>query len=211
MRAKGPCDHDAQLKHIKHLIDIGVIAKTEKTTDNYKPKFADFIVINPIYRENCEDALEIIGRAKKQCELLEQYVALTNYNAISKQTLLEQTGISSAVLKQLIDKDILRIEKRRSYRIDTTSAISAEVHELTEAQKKAYEAIKSGFTTHQSILLHGITSSGKTEIYIQLIKDCIAQGKQVLMLVPEAGLTKEATPRFPWQKTQATPMFCQAQ
>ena len=186
----------SQIKHIKRLIDIGVIAKTEKTTDNYKPKFADFIVINPIYKDNRDEALKIIGKAKKQCELLEQYVALTNCEAINKQTLLGETGISSAILKQLIDKDILQIEKRRCYRIDTTSAISAETHELTKAQQTAYEEIKSGFTTHQSILLHGITSSGKTEIYIQLIKDCIAQGKQVLMLVPEAGLTQQLANRM---------------
>ena len=178
----------SQLKHIKHLIDIGVIAKTEKSTDNYKPKFTDFITINPLYKENIENALEIIGKGKKQKELLEKYIKISEgYNAISKKELLDTTGISPAILKQLTDKNILHIEKRRCYRIDTTSTISAETHQLTTAQQTAYEAIKSGFSTHQSVLLHGITSSGKTEIYIQLIKDYIAQGKQVLMLVPEAG------------------------
>ena len=186
-----------QLKHIKHLIDIGVIAKTEKSTDNYKPKFTDFIAINPLYKENIENTLEIIGKGKKQRELLEKYIELSGgYNTISKKELLDKTGISTTILKQLIDKDILRIEKRRCYRIDTTSTISAETHLLTIAQQNAYEAIKSGFSTHQSILLHGITSSGKTEIYIQLIKDCIAQGKQVLMLVPEAGLTQQLANRM---------------
>ena len=186
-----------QLKHIKHLIDIGVIAKTEKSTDNYKPKFTDFIAINPLYKENIENTLEVIGKGKKQRELLEKYIELSGgYNTISKKELLDKTGISTTILKQLIDKDILRIEKRRCYRIDTTSTISAETHLLTIAQQNAYEAIKSGFSTHQSILLHGITSSGKTEIYIQLIKDCIAQGKQVLMLVPEAGLTQQLANRM---------------
>ncbi len=186
-----------QLKHIKHLIDIGVIAKTEKSTDNYKPKFTDFIAINPLYKENIENTLKVIGKGKKQRELLEKYIELLGeYNTISKKELLDKTGISTTILKQLIDKDILRIEKRRCYRIDTTSTISAETHLLTIAQQNAYEAIKSGFSTHQSILLHGITSSGKTEIYIQLIKDCIAQGKQVLMLVPEAGLTQQLANRM---------------
>ena len=187
----------SQLKHIKHLIDIGVIAKTEKSTENYKPKFTDFIAINPLYKENIENTLEIIGKGKKQRELLEKYIELSGgYNTISKKELLDKTGISTTILKQLIDKDILRIEKRRCYRIDTTSTISAETHLLTIAQQNAYEAIKLGFSTHQSILLHGITSSGKTEIYIQLIKDCIAQGKQVLMLVPEAGLTQQLANRM---------------
>jgi primosomal protein N' (replication factor Y) len=186
----------SQLKHIKHLIDIGIIAKTEKTTDNYKPKFTDFIVINPIYKDNADKALQIIGKAKKQYELFEQYVALSNYSTISRQQLLEQTKISASILKQLIEKGILQIEKRRCYRIDTTSEISSATHQLTPVQQTAYEEIKSGFATHQSILLHGITSSGKTEIYIQLIKDCISKGKQVLMLVPEAGLTQQLANRL---------------
>ncbi len=186
-----------QLKHIKHLIDIGIIAKTEKSTDNYKPKFTDFIAINPIYINNTDKALLIIGQAKKQKDLFEKYIELTKkYNAISKKELLNTTGISTTILKQLINKDILRIEKHRCYRIDTSSAISAETHELTIAQQKAYQEIKHGFSKYQSILLHGITSSGKTEIYIQLIKDCIAQGKQVLMLVPEAGLTQQLANRM---------------
>ena len=186
----------SQLKHIKHLIDIGVIAKTEKSTDNYKPKFTYFIAINPLYKDNINNALEIIGKGKKQRELLEKYVSITNYNAINRNVLLEKTDISSTILKQLIDKEILCLEKRRCYRIDTTSEVTAEVHQLTPAQLTAYTQVKSGFETHQTVLLHGITSSGKTEIYIQLIKDCIAQGKQVLMLVPEAGLTQQLANRM---------------
>ncbi len=185
-----------RLKHIKHLIDIGIVAKTDKINDNYKPKFIDFIGINPLYKENIEEALALIKGAKKQKELIEKYVALTNYQPIQRHALLEATNISSTILKQLTDKDILRIEKRRCYRIDTTSDITSEAHELTKAQQHAYEEIKLGFETHQSVLLHGVTSSGKTEIYIQLIKDCIAQGKQVLMLVPEAGLTQQLANRI---------------
>ena len=185
-----------RLKHIKHLIDIGIVAKTDKINDNYKPKFIDFIGINPLYKENIEEALLLVKGAKKQRELIEKYVALTDYQPIQKQALLEATNISSTILKQLTDKDILRIEKHRCYRIDTTSDITSEAHELTKAQQHAYEEIKSGFETHQSVLLHGVTSSGKTEIYIQLIKDCIAQGKQVLMLVPEAGLTQQLANRI---------------
>ncbi len=186
----------SQLKHIKHLIDIGIIAKTDKINDNYKPKFTDFITINPLYKENIEEALSLTKGAKKQKELIEKYMALTNCQPIQKQSLLETTGIASSILKQLIDKDILQVEKHRCYRIDTTSNITSEAHKLTYAQQYAYEEIKSGFETHQSVLLHGVTSSGKTEIYIQLIKDCIAQGKQVLMLVPEAGLTQQLANRM---------------
>lgn len=187
----------SQLKHIKRLIDIGIIAKTEKSTDNYKPKFTDFIAINPLYINNTNDALHIIGRAKKQQDLFEKYIEISGgYNPIPKKELLDTTDISSAVLKQLTDKDILRIEKRRCYRIDTTSTTSADPHLLTPAQQTAYQSIKSAFSTHQTVLLHGVTSSGKTEIYIQLIKDCIAQGKQVLMLLPETGLTQQLANRM---------------
>ena len=191
------CEFSAyRLKHIKHLIDLGIVAKTDKINDNYKPKFTDFIGINPLYKENIDEALSLIKGAKKQKELFEKYVTLTNYQPIQKQSLLEATGISSTILKQLTDKDILQIEKRRCYRIDTTSDITSEAHTLTQAQQHAYEEIKEGFETYQSVLLHGVTSSGKTEIYIQLIKDCFAQGKQVLMLVPEAGLTQQLANRM---------------
>jgi primosomal protein N' (replication factor Y) len=188
----------SQIKHIKRLIDIGVIAKTDKINDNYKPKFTDFIAINPIYtnEEKLTELMLDIKRAKKQVELLQCYIEISKYQAIEKQILLEKANASTAILKQLTDKDILRIEKRRCYRIDTTSAIEAETHQLTEAQKEAYRQIKEGFLTHESVLLHGVTSSGKTEIYIQLIKDTIARGEQVLMLVPEAGLTQQLANRM---------------
>ena len=187
-----------QIKHIKHLIDIGVVAKTDKISDNYKPKFTDFIVINPMYanEEKLAELVAEIKRAKKQVELLQYYAEIGKYQAIEKQKLLESANASTAILKQLTDKDILRIEKRRCYRIDTTSAVEVEMHELTEAQKIAYRQIKDGFETHESVLLHGVTSSGKTEIYIQLIKDVIARGEQVLMLVPEAGLTQHLANRM---------------
>ena len=188
----------SQIKHIKRLIDIGVIAKTDKINDNYKPKFTDFIAINPIYtnEEKLTELMLDIKRAKKQVELLQCYIEISKYQAIEKQILLEKANASTAILKQLTDKDILRIEKRRCYRIDTTSAVEAETHQLTEAQKEAYRQIKEGFLTHESVLLHGVTSSGKTEIYIQLIKDTIARGEQVLMLVPEAGLTQQLANRM---------------
>ena len=187
-----------QIKHIKHLIDIGVVAKTDKISDNYKPKFTDFIVINPMYanEEKLAELVAEIKRAKKQVELLQCYAEIGKYQAVEKQKLLESANASTAILKQLTDKDILRIEKRRCYRIDTTSAVEVEMHELTEAQKIAYRQIKDGFETHESVLLHGVTSSGKTEIYIQLIKDVIARGEQVLMLVPEAGLTQQLANRM---------------
>ena len=187
-----------QIKHIKHLIDIGVVAKTDKISDNYKPKFTDFIAINPIYanEEKLTELIAEIKRAKKQVELLQCYAEIGKYQAIEKQILLKKANASTAILKQLTDKDILRIEKRRCYRIDTTSAVEAETHQLTEAQKEAYRQIKEGFLTHESVLLHGVTSSGKTEIYIQLIKDTIARGEQVLMLVPEAGLTQQLANRM---------------
>ena len=188
----------SQIKHIKHLIDVGIIAKTDKLNDNYKPKYTDFIAINPIYA-NSEKLTELmlgIKRAKKQVELLQCYIDISKNQAIEKQTLLEKANASTAILKQLTDKDILRIEKRRCYRIDITSEVETEIHELTEAQKVAYQQIKEGFTTHESVLLHGVTASGKTEIYIQLIKDTIARGEQVLMLVPEAGLTQQLANRM---------------
>ena len=188
----------SQIKHIKHLIDIGIIAKTDTLSDNYKPKYTDFITINPIYTEKdkLSEVLHELKRAKKQVELLQCYIATSKNEAIEKQILLEKAKSSTSILKQLTDKDILRIEKHRCYRIDTTSSIEAEAHELTQAQQHAYEEIKTGFETQQSVLLHGITASGKTEIYIQLIKDYIAQGKQVLMLVPEAGLTQQLANRM---------------
>ena len=188
----------SQIKHIKRLIDIGVIAKTDKINDNYKTKFTDFIAINPIYtnEEKLTELMLDIKRAKKQVELLQCYIEISKYQAIEKQILLEKANASTAILKQLTDKDILRIEKRRCYRIDTTSAVETEAHQLTEAQKEAYRQITEGFSTHESVLLHGVTSSGKTEIYIQLIKDTIARGEQVLMLVPEAGLTQQLANRM---------------
>ena len=183
---------------IKTLLDKNVISIKEQIYEQYKPKLVKYIKLSEVWSgaDKLPELLELVNRAKKQRELILTYFQLqTTKKPIKVEQLLEVSNVSSAVLKSLVDKEILAYYFIQKDRINFNGT-SSEIKELTNHQQEAYLAIKQSFNSKQTVLLKGITSSGKTEIYAKLIKQSLEAGKQVLYLLPEIALTTQLIERL---------------
>ncbi len=184
---------------IKNLIEKRVCIVWEALSERYKSKKENFILLNPVYDN--EDALSDLmnhwTKAPKQMELLLSYLHLIKTEGEVTQTqLLKKSGATAAQLKGLSDKNILLIEKRSVDRIKAMPKSMETNFDLSMAQQKALSQVEQSFSTKNICLLHGITSSGKTQLYIKLIESYYNKGKQVLYLLPEIALTAQMIRRL---------------
>lgn len=166
----------------------------------FSPKSETHYQINPALDDAHITA--IIGRARKQQSLLDEVIGSvagaddTGTHSISKKDLKELPSYSPAILSGLLKKEILLPSSVEISRLSAFTAPTRAPYPLTGEQQKALDSIRQGFTDKQTILLHGATSSGKTEIYIHLIHQLLAEGKQALYLLPEIALTTQLTQRL---------------
>ena len=184
---------------IKRLIEKRVCFIWESLTDKYKEKKENFILLNPEYSsdEKLSMLMDDFGRAPKQLELLLSFLHLSKTEGeVSQQQLLKKSGASAAQLKGLTDKKILFVEKRSTDRIQSLPKKMEVNFDLNEPQKKALKEINTVFEKKEVCLVHGVTSSGKTQLYIKQIEKFVAQGKQVLYLLPEITLTAQVIRRL---------------
>lgn len=188
---------------LKLLLEKNAVIVEEQLHESYKPRVVAFVRLNPDYNseEKLNACLDSLGKAKKQEHLLKVFLAETLFAApvlseISKKELLEMAGVTDAALKSLVEKNILQMFLNEIGRIERTQDTDILIKELSVPQQTAIGEIRNQFEKHQTILLNGVTSSGKTEIYIQLIKEQLDLGKQVLYLVPEIGLTAQIINRL---------------
>ncbi|MEI7499177.1 MAG: primosomal protein N' [Bacteroidota bacterium] len=199
-------DQQKTIPLIKTLIEKGIILPEEELNDPYKPKREDFVRLTPEYADD-EEALKSLfdrleKRARKQLEIVMTFIRLSQYGfgvlkEVKRPDLLKQSKGSSTQLEILIGKGVFESYEKLVSRFDTTSQeSSAGMLELTEGQQEAIVKIRQSFETKDVVLLHGVTSSGKTEIYIKLIRDVIDQGKQVLFMLPEIALTTQIISRL---------------
>lgn len=181
---------DVQKAALSGKIDIWnenrVWLSKQKAPKNIQVKWAE----NPNKEAFIEKVGKAISRAVKQRELVEQFKLLANENEISKKKLLEETGIASHVLSALVGKGIF--EEVEEPMLKSLSVPT----KLTDDQKVALDQIRLGFEKRNTQLLHGVTASGKTEIYIHLIEESLLKKKQVLYLVPEIALTNQLVNRL---------------
>ncbi|MEI9913106.1 MAG: primosomal protein N' [Bacteroidota bacterium] len=184
---------------ISRLIAKKVCYVWEALKQTYSPKKETYVLLNPEYsnEDKLSDLLNNWTRAPKQMELLLSYLHLLKTEGeVTKPELLKKAGASDAQLKGLVEKKILSIEKRN---IDRLLYLPKDIKidfELTADQQKAFDVIKESFVSKQVCLLHGVTSSGKTLVYIKLMEEMIRQGKQVLYLLPEIALTSQIIRRL---------------
>ena len=172
--------------------------------DNYTARTTHYIHLHPSLADprQQEVTLDSLRRAKSQYKLLEAFVRLSGVgcrqsdNGVERRVLLEESGVSSTILRTLIDKGIFLEEERPVSRLRQYAGQMQALQALDSQQTKAIDAIRASWQTKNVCLLHGVTSSGKTEVYIHLINEMLKQGKQVLYLVPEIALTTQLTERL---------------
>ncbi len=184
--------------HVRSLIDKGVIKIEEELKEKYKSKKVDFICLQARFRgEGFEEALKLCTRSQKQMDVLLALEDTTKKEPwVSKLDIYELTGTNQSVISALVKKGILDIEKREVSRLKMYTGEIVPASPLSEEQKEATAAIRQLFEKKDQVLLYGVTGSGKTRIYIDLIQEQIEVGKQTLFLVPEIALTTQLIQRL---------------
>ena len=201
------CGFKQGIRLIKSLLDKGAITVDEAVSQRYKPKNEIRIRLNETCRseESLNDALLALKRAAKQQQLLLKFIELaeckapdyTNHRELSRTALLKESGMSTSVLSALIDRGILETYVVETGRLEhADECAQTYVSSLSAHQQTAYDNIHDVWQSRDVCLLHGVTSSGKTEVYIHLINEQLSHGRQVLYLLPEIALTRQMTDRL---------------
>ena len=184
---------------IKKLIDKKLCFVWESMDEKYKVKKENYVVLNPLYSNESELSKKLNDwkGAPKQMELLLAYLHLEKQEGdVLQSELLKKSGATAAQLKGLTDKNILWVEKRSVDRIKSLPRNVDIDFEFSEAQQIASTAVTNAFNEKSVCLLHGVTGSGKTQVYVKLIEHYFTQGKQVLYLLPEIALTAQIIRRL---------------
>ena len=185
---------------IQKLIDKNLLVLNEEMVEEYKPKLTRYVRLQEEFRSEIgiQNVLEIVQKSSKQKALLLTYYQLQaqTQKPVSIKELLDKSKTTSAVIKTLLDKNILETYHVQEDRVDFSMNKKPTNLILSPAQTCAYHEIKKSFESQTVCLLHGITASGKTEIYMRLIEDYLEKNQQVLYLLPEIALTTQLVSRL---------------
>ncbi|HPA31574.1 MAG TPA: DEAD/DEAH box helicase family protein, partial [Bacteroidia bacterium] len=185
---------------VKTLLQKKLVLSVENIGEDFKIPMANFI--RRTEQTNDQDFLKrqfdlLEKKAPRQLDVLMQLLLLEkNYSEgkVPQKVLLHKSGVTAAVLKQLLKKGLIEILTERA--TGTKSFFNKDFFELSVEQSTALKEINNSFTEKPVTLLHGVTSSGKTELYIRLIDDCLKKGRQALYLLPEIALTTQIITRL---------------
>jgi len=183
----------------KAALPSGLMADSKTLKLSYKPKTATYIRTAFNTDKAVNEAFTLLKGAKQQERLLNCFLEQTGGDldkSVLKSSLLEYSGASAAILNGLLKRGILVAEERNVSRILSPENYQTSLNILTDIQQKAYNDIRHSFENKNITLLHGVASSGKTEIYIRLIADILSAGKQALYLLPEMAITTQITERL---------------
>ncbi len=187
---------------IHNLLKKNAIVVYEDVKDKYKPKLQTFYKLNDEYNNELKLSLtltQLEKKAFKQAEALLYFLHLSKTAELKINGWIKKTElikkIDSTALTALVKKSVLIEHNFEVGRLLFEKSNSA-IKQLSKEQQLAYEETKKGFKKNKPVLLHGVTGSGKTEIYIELIKETLAQHKQILFLIPEIALTTQLITRL---------------
>lgn len=191
---------------VSSLMELGIVEVDEKVIDRYKPKKIAFISLCCERNDNetLHSFFSALNRSRKQEKTLIAYLDLSGWmhptaplRDVTKEELIAKSEATPPILKALIDKGILKVEKRTVNRfVSEKKDPGISLSPLSESQTRALDTVIDSFRDHNVSLLHGVTGSGKTEIYTHLINRALGDKSQVLYLVPEISLTTQLTDRL---------------
>lgn len=185
---------------INRLLEKKVIYFYEEMQEKYKPKKIACLRLREPYfsrPELLEEAFELCSRSTRQVEALMAFVQLSkNQKAVRKQEVYKKANVDNTVLKAMVKKGIFEFWEKEVSRIGGYEEELTEVQELVEQQVQALQSTKAAFKEKNVVLLHGVTGSGKTRVYVELIKEAIERGEQALFLLPEVALTTQIISRL---------------
>lgn len=186
-------------KVLTELLEQEVVIVRDELEEVYKAKKEKVVTLSEAYKseQSLHELFDLLQRAPRQLELLMAYTELSvKYGTVKQAALLDRTGASAAQVKALADKGIFEVTEIAVDRLGVQKTQKQETVTFTDAQQHAFDELGEQLDKHQVVLLEGVTGSGKTLLYINKIKECIAQGKQAILLLPEIGLTTQLVSRL---------------
>jgi len=184
---------------LKRLFDKGLILISEEITPKYKPKMKVFVRLHSDYTDGFgrKALLDSLTKAPKQQDAVIAYLQLSRQRPdVPKADIMEASGCSSAIISALVEKEVFVTEDRAVSRLAGEDVEVTGDFTFNEAQAVAFDDINRQFAEKDVVLLHGVTASGKTQVYIRLMEAAVARGQHVLYLLPEIALTTQITERL---------------
>lgn len=195
---------------VRRMLERGLVTVKEEIRSGYRPRVDTFVTLSPAYRSEqaLHQALDLLKRADKQKQLLLAYLNMsgwiedvqkpvtTHARPVLRSELLRYAGVVPSILQALVKRGILELYTDEVGRLNQNEIPLQGASSLSHEQSMALQEIQEAFAEKGICLLHGVTSSGKTEVYIHLIQKYLDKGEQVLFLLPEILLTTQLTERL---------------